>query len=81
MLNLLKTSTLLLRNEVNLINSQFGALFHTSKVVDAKNSNAGHSVKPKSFLRQNKKIFEPQLPGETPRPAVSYTINHLINIL
>ncbi|KAG5678755.1 hypothetical protein PVAND_008400 [Polypedilum vanderplanki] len=69
MLNLLKTSSLLIRNEVNLINSQIGALFHTSTVVDAKNSNAGHSNKPKRFLRQNKKIFEPQLPDETPRPA------------
>jgi hypothetical protein len=78
MLNLLRNSSFLLRNELNLLGSQAAALFHTTPLNSRKNSNAGHSTAPTHFLRQNKKIFEPQLPSEEPRPAVSCTIHSIV---
>jgi hypothetical protein len=71
MFNLLRNSGLLMRNEVNLINNQLGALFHTSSTLNGNMGNPNKAGKPTRFLRQNRKIFEPQLPDEEPRHAVS----------
>lgn len=69
MLNILKNIKGLLRNENKLINSQLGALFHTSNVLDRKIDDR---KKMQKWPRWNREIYEPQTPDEEPRPAVSY---------
>lgn len=69
MLKLIKTSSLLLRNDVSSLNNILGAsLIHTSSVVN-KIANAHNRTSPKKWLEHNKMIFEPQT--EEPRKAVS----------
>lgn len=70
MLNILKNIKVVLRNESKLINSQLGALFHTSNVLDRK---IDERKKLRKWVSWNKEIYEPQKPDEEPRPAVSHS--------
>lgn len=69
MLKLLNSVKCLLINDSKICKLQAGALLHTSAVLNANwnKRNGG----PRNFLSSNKKIYEPQLPGEKPRPAVT----------
>jgi hypothetical protein len=59
----------LVLNDVVNCNQHAAALFHTSPVLD-KLWNA-RNLGPRKFELHNKTMFEPQLPEEAPRPAVS----------
>lgn len=74
MLNILKNLNCHgFRNQFININQQIGALFHTTGYLN-KGGNSSHPSRgtPIKFLENNKVIFEPSLPNETPRPAVSF---------
>lgn len=70
MLNILKSIKVVLRNENKLINSQLGALFHTTNVLDKK---VDERKKLKKWIGWNREIYEPQKPDEERRPAVGGT--------
>lgn len=59
----------LLLNDAVIHKQHVAALFHTSPVLDKlwNSRNKG----PRRFEKHNNKIYEPQLPEEAPRPAVS----------
>lgn len=71
MLKIINSFKGLLLNEVRICNQQAGSLFHTTSTLDNSFNRANHG--PRKFLVHNKKIYKPQLPDETPRPAVSYS--------
>jgi len=66
MLKLLNSFKGLLINDVRSCNQNASSLIHTSSVLGVWNSR---NIGPKAFMRYNKKIFEPQLPEDKPRPA------------
>ena len=69
MLKLLNGFKGLLINDIRSVNQNTASLLHTSSVLSG--GWNGHNHGPKKFARYNKKIYEPQLPEEKPRPAVS----------
>lgn len=71
MLKLLSSFKGLLVNDLRVVacKQQAGASFHTSAVLDM--AWNGRNQGPRSFILNNKTIFEPQKPDEKPRPAVS----------
>lgn len=70
MLKLIKNaSKLLINNSNKLVNSQLGALLHTTNVLDKKFGK--DNVQNSKWMQFNKIKFEPQKPDEEPRPAVS----------
>lgn len=80
MLKLLSGFRSLLTNEVKICSQQAGALFHTTSMLEGQGNSRPRG--PTRFLRNNQTIFEPQLPDEKPRPAVSRTaIMQLIEIM
>lgn len=68
MANLLSNIKFLLLNDIRKSSIQLGALFHTTSSLDKvwNTRNLG----PRKFEEHNKKIYPPQSPEETPRPAV-----------
>lgn len=71
MLRILNSVKSLLVSDVKICSQQAGALFHTTSSLDAAWNK--RSAGPKRFVLHNKTIFDPQLPEEKPRPAVSTT--------
>lgn len=69
MLKLFSSFKGLVLNDVTRYGQQTAALIHTSPTLDKiwNSRNLG----PRKFELHNKTVFEPQLPDEKPRPAVS----------
>lgn len=68
MLKLANSLKGLLINDLRSNNQIIAPLFHTSSALDGYNRR-NHG--PQKFEQANKIIYEPQLPEEKPRPAVS----------
>lgn len=76
MLKLVNSFKALLISDIKVCSQQTGALLHTTSVVNQKWNPRSRG--PQNFVKYNKKMYEPQLPDEKPRPAVSFD-HHIHN--
>lgn len=75
MLKLLTSFKGLLINDLKSCNQIAASFIHTSSALGGKLNTRNKG--PKKFINYNKVIYEPQLPEEKPRPAVSRSLQRL----